>query len=162
MYDFLKFSRGFRQIFRKCFWEWAVLSWCQRSRFPSIWPARIGRTWTFDWRKTFGSSTRMNLHTARRRFCNERTSEMEWIAVTRMGAEYPQMAMFKVAGNGTVDKVPGFWKTEWINRKRGRFRGGGIHLLDSTTWLWGRFDLEKQPQMGNKKRHSGKDPSALW
>ena len=73
----------------------------------------------------------MNLHTARRRFCNERTSEMEWIAVTRMGAEYPQMAMFKVAGNGTVDKVPGFWKAEWINRKTGDFEVGRIHQESS-------------------------------
>jgi hypothetical protein len=28
------------------------------------------------------------------------------------GAEYPQMAMSKVAGNGAVDKAPGLWKTQ--------------------------------------------------
>ena len=44
---------------------------------------------------------------------------MEWIAITRMGAEYPQMSMFKVAGNGVVDKVPGLWKAEWINWETG-------------------------------------------
>ena len=34
-------------------------------------------------------------------------------------AEYLQMAMSKVGCNRAVDKVPGLWKTEWINRKRG-------------------------------------------
>ena len=93
----------------------------------------------------------MNPHTARRRFCNERTSEMEWIAITRMGAEYLQMAMFKVGCNRAVDKVPGFWKTEWINRKRGGISG----RRDSPEIFYdigtGRFDLEKQPRNGKKK-----------
>ena len=37
-------------------------------------------------------------------------------------------------------------------------------MLDSTTWLWGRFDLEKQPQMGNKKGTRAKTqvPYGKW
>ncbi|MBQ7177828.1 MAG: hypothetical protein IJS08_10485 [Victivallales bacterium] len=42
------------------------------------------------------------------------------------GAEYLQMAMSKVAGNGTVDKVPGLWKAEWINRRKGYFEAAGF------------------------------------
>ena len=41
-------------------------------------------------------------------------------------AEYLQMAMSKVAGNGVVDKVQGLWKAEWINRKRGDFGAAGF------------------------------------
>ena len=50
-----------------------------------------------------------------------------------------------------VDKVPGFWKTEWINRKRGGISG----RRDSPEIFYdigtGRFDLEKQPRNGKKK-----------
>jgi hypothetical protein len=46
------------------------------------------------------------------------------------GAEYLQMAMSKVAGNGAVDKVPGLWKAEWINRKTGDFGAAGF-----TRWI---------------------------
>jgi hypothetical protein len=36
--------------------------------------------------------------------------------------------MSKVGCNRAVDKVPGLWKTEWINRKKGDFGEAGFTL----------------------------------
>ena len=47
-------------------------------------------------------------------------------------AEYLQMAMSKVAGNGVVDKVQGLLESGVDKSEKGRFWCGGIHPKSST------------------------------
>ena len=67
------------------------------------------------------------------------------------GVEISVNGYFQAEIEWRVDKVLGFWKAEWINRKKGEFGAA-----EFTRWILqygfsGRFDLEKQPQNGKKK-----------
>ena len=66
-------------------------------------------------------------------------------------AEYLQMAMSKVAGNGAVDKVPGLWKAEWINRKRGDFGAAGFTRNLLRYRKWGVLTSKNSLEMAKRK-----------
>ena len=76
------------------------------------------------------------------------------------GAEYLQMAISKVVCNRAEDKVPGLWKTEWINRRMGDFGAAGFTRWILQSGLWGVL-TSKNTLKRAKNRHSDKDPSAL-